>query len=93
MNSNPDYQIIQIPVRHPLRVFSMNHLQVQHKKKPRKDIRHNYNCTSYMKFTREMCLELIEYITLDAYVEGQPRDIYIYYKLLDEPLNDKRSLF
>ena len=40
-----------------------------------------------------MCLELIEYITLDAYVEGQPRNIYIYYKLLDEPLKDKRSLF
>ena len=40
-----------------------------------------------------MCLELIEYITLDAYVEGKPRDIYIYYKLIDEPLPDKRSLF
>ena len=45
------------------------------------------------KLTREMCLELIEYITLDAYIEGQPREIYIYYKLLDEPLKDKRSLF
>lgn len=45
------------------------------------------------ELTREMCLELIEYITLDAYVEGQPRNIYIYYKLLDEPLKDKRSLF
>ena len=45
------------------------------------------------ELTREMCLELIEYITLDAYVEGQPREIYIYYKLLDEPLKDKRSLF
>ena len=38
-------------------------------------------------------LKLIEYITLDAYVEGQPREIYINYKLLDEPLKDKRSLF
>jgi len=37
--------------------------------------------------------ELIEYITIDAYIEGQPREIYIYYKLLDEPLKDKRSLF
>lgn len=46
-----------------------------------------------VQLTREMCLELIEYITLDAYVEGQPREIYIYYKLLDEPLKDKRSLF
>ena len=49
--------------------------------------------TDVQKLTREMCLELIEYITLDAYVEGQPREIYIYYKLLDEPLKDKRSLF
>ena len=49
--------------------------------------------TDVQELTREMCLELIEYITLDAYVEGQPRDIYIYYKLLDEPLKDKRSLF
>lgn len=50
-------------------------------------------CTDVQELTREMCLELIEYITLDAYVEGQPREIYIYYKLLDEPLKDKRSLF
>lgn len=45
------------------------------------------------ELTREMCLELIKYITLDAYVEGQPREIYIYHKLLDESLKDKRSLF
>ena len=45
------------------------------------------------ELTREMCLELIEHITLDAYVEGQSREIYIYYKLIDEPLPDKRSLF
>lgn len=45
------------------------------------------------ELTREMCLELIEYITLDAYVESKPREIYINYKLLDEPLPDKRSLF
>lgn len=49
--------------------------------------------TDVQELTREMCLELIEYITLDAYVEGQPREIYIYFKLLDEPLPDKRSLF
>ena len=49
--------------------------------------------TDVQELTREMCLELIEYITLDAYVEGQPREIYINYKLLDEPLPDKRSLF
>lgn len=49
--------------------------------------------TDVQELTREMCLELIEYIILDAYVEGQPREIYIYYKLLDEPLKDRRSLF
>lgn len=49
--------------------------------------------TDVQELTREMCLELIEYITLDAYVEGESREIYIYYKLLDEPLKDKRSLF
>ena len=49
--------------------------------------------TNVQALTREMCLELIEYITLDAYVEGKSREIYIYYKLLDEPLKDKRSLF
>ena len=31
-------------------------------------------------------------ILLDAYVEGHPHEIYIYYKLLDELLKDKRSL-
>lgn len=49
--------------------------------------------TDVQELTRETCLELIEYITFDAYVEGQPREIYIYYKLLDEPLKDKKSLF
>jgi hypothetical protein len=41
--------------------------------------------TDVQELTREMCLKLIKYITLDAYVEGQPREIYINYKLLDEP--------
>lgn len=49
--------------------------------------------TDVQELTREMCLELIEYIILDAYVEGKSREIYIYYKLLDEPLSDKKSLF
>lgn len=40
-----------------------------------------------------MCLELIEYITLDAHVEGQLREIYIYYMLLDEPLKTKEAYF
>ena len=36
--------------------------------------------TNVQELTREMCLELIEYITLDAYVEGKPREIYINYR-------------
>lgn len=49
--------------------------------------------TNVQEFTHEMCLELIKYITLDAYVKSQPKEIYINYKLLDEPLKNKRSLF
>jgi DNA invertase Pin-like site-specific DNA recombinase len=45
------------------------------------------------ELTREMCLELIEYITVDAYTADKPREIHIYYKLLDKPLNDKRCLY
>ena len=49
--------------------------------------------TDVQELTREMCLKLIEYITLDVYLDGQTSEIYINYKLLDEPLKDKRSLF
>lgn len=50
--------------------------------------------TDVQELTREMCLEFMEYITLDAYIEGQPRVIYINYKLFglaskNEPENDK----
>ncbi len=38
------------------------------------------------ELTREMCLDLIEYFTVDAY-QGRKavRDIHIYYKLIDKP--------
>lgn len=42
------------------------------------------------KLTREMALELIEFITIDENRKGgvkQPREIHIYYKLLDKPKN------
>lgn len=48
--------------------------------------------TDVQELTREMCLELIEYITVDEYAADRPRDIHIYYKLLDKPLLDKRRL-
>lgn len=48
--------------------------------------------TDVQELTREMCLELIEYITVDEYAVDRPRDIHIYYKLLDKPLPDKRRL-
>ncbi|MGN0596528.1 MAG: DUF4368 domain-containing protein, partial [Ruminiclostridium sp.] len=51
--------------------------------------------TDVQELTREMCLELIEYITVDEFVRysSAPRKIHIYYKLLDKPLKDRRNLF
>ena len=44
------------------------------------------------ELTRQMCLELIEYVTIDKYVDMKTqRDIHIYYKLLDKPLRDKTN--
>ena len=48
--------------------------------------------TDVQELTREMCLELIEYITIEEYSADRPRDIHIYYKLLDKPLKDKRRV-
>lgn len=39
-----------------------------------------------------MCLELIEYITIDEYAKDRPREIHIYYKLLEKPLLHKKFL-
>lgn len=36
------------------------------------------------ELTREICLNLIEYITVDKFVKDKPRNIHIYYKLLDK---------
>ena len=43
--------------------------------------------------TREIVMELIAYITIDKNVKGEPRDIHIYYKYLDDALTDKRTLY
>ena len=43
--------------------------------------------------TRELGLELIEYVTVGAYTPNEPREINIYYKFLDKPLNDKETLY
>ncbi|MBP1534479.1 MAG: recombinase family protein [Ruminococcus sp.] len=44
------------------------------------------------ELTRQMCLELIEYVTIDKYVDMKTqRDIHIYYKLIDKPLRDKTN--
>ena len=47
------------------------------------------------KLTREMALELIEYITIDDNPRDNntPRRIHIYYKFLDKPLTNKRNAF
>ena len=44
------------------------------------------------ELTREIALDLIEYITVDEYAPDRPRDIHIYYKLLNEPLANKQRL-
>ena len=42
--------------------------------------------------TRKMCLELLEYVTVDENTKGrQPRTIHIYYKFLDKGLTDKHN--
>ena len=48
--------------------------------------------TDVQELTREMCLELIEYITIDEYAKDRPREIHIYYKLLEKPLPHKKFL-
>lgn len=48
--------------------------------------------TDVQELTREMCLELIEYITVDEYAKDRPRDIHIYYKLLEKSLSHKKFL-
>ena len=48
--------------------------------------------TDVQELTREMCLELIEYITVDEYTKDRPREIHIYYKLLEKPLPHKKFL-
>ena len=44
------------------------------------------------ELTRQMCLDLIEYFTVDAY-QGRKavREIHIYYKLIDKPLKNKKN--
>lgn len=47
------------------------------------------------ELTREMCLDLIEYATVDENNKGhkdRPRVIHVYYKLIDKPLTNKNRL-
>lgn len=42
--------------------------------------------------TRKMVLDLLEYVTVDEYVDkNTPRNIHIYYKLIDKPLSNKNN--
>lgn len=45
------------------------------------------------KLTREMTLELIEYIKVDTHLDHRnlPRTIHVFYKLIDKPLTNKRN--
>ena len=57
-------------------------------------IRHLKKYAGAEVLTREMALELIEYITVDENNKNdktRPREIHIYYKLLDKGLADKRN--
>lgn len=52
--------------------------------------------TSYAgaeQLTRQMALELIEYITIDENPNDKKavRDIHVYYKLIDKPLKDRKN--
>ena len=53
-----------------------------------KFIEHVKKYADVQKLTREMCLELIEYITIDKHPSDRKaeRDIHIYYKFLDKPV-------
>lgn len=56
-----------------------------------KRLKHHAGAT---ELTREMCLELIEYVTVDENNKGnkdRPRVIHIYYKLIDKPLTNKNN--
>ena len=44
------------------------------------------------ELTREMCMELIEYIVVDEYAADRPRHIEIYYKFLDKALENNNHL-
>ena len=48
--------------------------------------------TDVQELTREIALELIEYITVDEYAADRPRDIHIHYKFLEKPLPHKKYL-
>ena len=45
------------------------------------------------QLTRQMALELIEYVTIDENPNDKKtvRDIHVYYKLIDKPLKDKTT--
>ena len=46
------------------------------------------------ELTRRMCLDLIEYVTVDENNKGhrdQPRRIHVYYKFIDKGLTDKHN--
>jgi len=45
------------------------------------------------ELTREMCLDLIAYVTVDEHPKGRtrPRTIHVYYKFLDKELVNKHN--
>lgn len=47
------------------------------------------------QLTRQMCVDLIEYITVDSFPGSKklPREIHVYYKLIAKPLTDRKNAF
>lgn len=44
------------------------------------------------ELTRQICLELIEYVTVGAKTDDKTREINIYYKFIDKPPSNKKKL-
>ena len=47
------------------------------------------------ELTREMCMELIEFVTVDecpGKYSKQPREIHIYYKLIDKQVSQQQKI-
>ena len=69
-------------------------MEVQDEKDIEEFIRRLKKYAGVSEITRQMCLDLIEYVTVDDINKddkSRPREIHIYYKLLDKGLENKHN--